>query len=276
MTINSALRRFHRPSREPTADPRPEPLAVGESEADGFNCPACARPLATGAQVCPGCGTHLILGVTAKMASLFLVVGLVVGAVLGGGIMAAARPSGDELAAVPASGAPSDGQPGAAGLPTPTPLSPAEAGVPSQPYSALRQAAILDARLTSQRAALAVLLKNPSARGDDIAPILRTLYSDASFGVGLAPAIEPWPAAAVLSNDLGTFYAAIRDSAQSSLRVSVSNAKAYRAAGKRMAALLARLPKLDATAATIVSEAGLAPLVEPKPTVPAPSPSAAP
>jgi len=271
MTINSALRRFHRPSRGPKADPRPEPLAVGESEADGFNCPTCARPLAIGAPVCPGCGTHLLLGVKAKMASLFLVVGLVIGAVLGGGIMAAARPSGAGLAALASSGAPLNGRPGAADVPSAAPLTPAQAGVPSQPFSALRQAAILDARLTTQRTALVVLLKNPNARGDDIAPILRGLYSDASFGVGLAPAVEPWPAAAVLSTDLGSFYAAVRDSAQSSLRVSMSNAKAYRSAGQRMASLLTRLPKLDATAAAIVSGAGLAPLVEPAPTAPAAS-----
>jgi hypothetical protein len=135
----------------------------------------------------------------------------------------------------------------------------------------MRQAAILDARLSAQGAKLKALLKNKNAKGNDVARILRTLNSDATFGVDLAPAIAPWSDAAKLSYDLGSFYRAVRDSSLASLRASVSDDKAYRAAGKRMVTLLAKLPALDATAAALVTGAGLAPLFSPVPTAPAAS-----
>lgn len=274
MTINNALRRFSRPTRGPKAARRQEPIAVGEVDAHVFNCPGCGRPLANGAPVCPGCGTRLIGGVKARLALGFMTVGLAAGTLLGGGIMYAARPAG--VAPVEAA-APGDGDttvPGAVTTsPSPAPLTPAEVGIPSKAVSALRQAAILDARLKSIGAELRTLLKNSHAKGNDIAQLLRTLNTDASFGVGLAPAIAPWSDAAKLSYDLGSFYRAVRDSSEASLRASVSDSKAYRAGGKRMITLLAKLTALDATAAALVARAGLAPLVEPKPVAPAASPA---
>lgn len=269
MTINNALRRFSRPSRGPKAARRPEPLAVGEIDAHVFSCPKCSRPLATGAPVCPGCGTRLIFGVRARLALSFLVVGVSIGTLLGGGIMYAARPAAGPAAAIvdPSGGGNTPG--GVVASPSPKPLTPREVGIPSKAVSALRQAAILDARLASQGAKLKTLMKNSNVKGIDIARILRTLNSDATFGIDLAPAIAPWTDAAKLSYDLGSFYRAVRDSSQASLRASVSNDKAYRAAGKRMVTLLAKLPALDATAAALVTEAGLAPLFTPAPSVPA-------
>lgn len=268
MTINNALRRFHRPSRGPKAARRPEPLAVGEVDTHVFNCPRCTRPLATGAPVCPGCGTRLIFGVRARLALSFLVVGVSIGTLLGGGIMYAARPAGPSAALIDPG---DDGTvPGVVvASPSAEPLTPREVGIPSKAVSALRQAAILDARMSAQGAKLKTLMKNKNAKGIDIARILRTLNTDATFGVDLAPTIAPWTDAAKLSYDLGSFYRAVRDSSQASLRASVSDDKAYRAAGKRMVTLLAKLPALDATAAALVADAGLAPLFEPVPTAPA-------
>jgi hypothetical protein len=266
MTINNALRRFHRPSRKPKVTDDEEPIAVGEVDQHVFNCPRCARPLGTGTLVCPGCGSRLLFGVRANMAAGFLVTGLVVGALLGGGVMYAGRPSdAGAIAAAPSAHAPSAAPGNAAASPTASPLTPTEAGVPSKAVAALRQAAILNTRFVSQAAVLRTLIRSNSTRPADIATVLRSVNTDALFGFDLAPSIAPWPAAAKVSADLQTFYGSVRDSAQSGLRASVSNAKAYRAAGKRMLALLARLTVLDAAAAKVVADAGLAPLFAPPP-----------
>jgi hypothetical protein len=273
MAINDALRRFSRPKRAPKAAPRQEPIAVGEVEKHVFDCPGCGRPLANGAPVCPGCGTRLIFGVKAKMAMGFMVAGLLAGALLGGGVMYAARPDdAGGLAAVPDDGAANPGASNPANVavasPTPTPRSPADVGIPSQAVGALRQTAKLDARLAAAAVELRAILKRSRSTGNDIAEVLRSLNADASFGVGLAPAVAPWTDAAKLSSDLGSFYRAVRDSSEASLQASVSDTKAYRAAGKRMVTLLAKLTALDATAAALVNAAGLAPLVPPNPSAP--------
>ena len=263
MAINSALRRLGRPRGDSGSTPPREPIAVGEVEATDFNCPRCARPLAVGAQICPGCGTRLLFGVQARLALTFMAAGLAVGVLLGGGavFVASPRQTGDTNGA--GSGAAASNAAGASA--SPTWLLPADAGVPSGAVSALRQAAILDARFMAHARELKAILKRKGSEGIDYARVLRTLNADAAFGVDLAPAIAPWPEAAKLSGDLGSFYKAVRDMSQRGLRASLSDRSAYRAAGKRMYALLARLPALDAAAARIVADAGLAPLVEPVP-----------
>ena len=148
---------------------------------------------------------------------------------------------------------------------SPPPVKPADVGIPSGAVSAMRQAAILDARLAAETAQLRGLLHRKSTQPIDIARVLRSLNTDATFGVDLAPAIAPWSAAAAYSNDLGAFYRAVRDSSVAGLRPTLSDAAAYRAAGFRMSTLLAKLPPLRATAAGIVAAAGLAPLVPPTP-----------
>lgn len=269
MAINSALRRFGRPRGGSESTPQPEPIAVGEVEAPGFNCPHCARPLAVGATICPGCGTRLLFGVQARLAAAFMAAGLAVGVLLGGGVVFVAGPDhASELGGV-GSGIGASNAAGASA--SPTWLLPSDAGIPSGAVGALRQAAILDARFVAHAKDLKAILKRKGSEGIDYARVLRALNSDAAFGVDLAPAIAPWPAATKLSSDLGSFYQAVRKASQRGLQASLSDKAAYRAAGKRMYALLARLPALDSTAARIVADAGLAPLVEP-----APSASAAP
>ena len=85
------------------------------------------------------------------------------------------------------------------------------------------------------------------------------MSADVLFGIDIAPSIAPWTEATDLSSDLGTFYAAVRDTAQAGLKRRV-NTGAYKAAAKRMAKVLSALPKLDARAAGNVNAAGLAPL----------------
>lgn len=269
MAINSALRRFGRPRGGPESTAPREPIAVGEVESPGFNCPRCARPLAVGATICPGCGTRLLFGVQTRLALRFTAAGLAVGVLLGGGVVFVARP--DQASSLAGAGAGTGaGAPNAVGAsPSPAWLRPADVGIPSGAVSALRQAAILNARFTAHAGELKAILKRKGSEGIDVARVLRALNSDAAFGVDLAPAIAPWPEAAKLSRDLGSFYQAVRKASQRGLQASLSDKSAYRATGKRMSALLAKLPALDAAAARIVTEAGLAPLVEPAPSAPA-------
>jgi hypothetical protein len=264
MAINSALRKFSRPARGPKAASYPEPIAIGEVDAHVFNCPRCARPLAIGAHVCPGCGTRLLFGVRARMALGLLAAGLAIGVLIAGAAVYVARPvapgrvSDAGAGAVPSVGA------GAIGVsPTAPPVLPAAVGIPSSAVSAMRQAAILDARITVHANELRALLKSKATQGIEFARVLRTLNTDATFGVDLAPEIAHWDAAAKLSYDLGSFYRAVRDSSRASLRASVSDSTTYRTAGKRMSTLLLTMRALDATAAGLVDAAGLAPLVPP-------------
>jgi len=259
MAINRSLLKIGRPSLGRTKRP-PEPLAVGEVEANVFTCPNCARPLANGANLCPGCGTRLIAGVRARLAMTFMVVGLIAGTMLGAGSMlvvggrssAPATDSTGVTGQVPGAGA-------AVGT-SATPVQPADVGVPSKPYSALRQAAVINGRLSGYAAELDQALKSRSTKGIDIARILRSMSADVVFGLAVAPTVAGWPEAADLSSDLERFYAKVRDAAQASLKASVSNGAAYKAAGKRMAKLLAALPALEARSAEIVAAAGLDPL----------------
>jgi hypothetical protein len=265
MAINDALRRFSRSARGPRATRSQEPIAIGEMDAQTFNCPKCARPLGIGASVCPGCGTRLILGVKARAATGFMVFGLAAGALLTGAYAYVGQTAAPGSIGAGA-GAGTSGSNGTGTSATATPVMPADIGIPSKAVSALRQAAILDARLRAQSADLRVLLRSRGSQGIDYARVLRSVNSDATFGVDLAPSIAQWHEAAKLSNDLGSFYRAVRDSALSSLTRSVSDTAAYRNAGKRMYTLLAKLPALDATAEALVTAAGLTPLVEPDPT----------
>ena len=260
MAINTALRKFGKPPRARRPS-RSEPLAIGEVDSTVFNCPACARPLAHGASVCPGCGTRLIVGVRAKLAMGFLAVGLIAGVMLGSGAMFVA---GGRQSVVPAT---TDGSAVVPGSNTGTvtgasaaPVLPADVGIPSQAVSALRQATVVNGRLSDYAVELDRALASKATRGIDIARILRAVSADVLFGVDIAPSIAPWPEAADLSADLGTFYVSVRDSAQAGLKPSVSDTRAYQAAGKRMAKLLSRLSALDARSAEVVAAAGLAPL----------------
>ena len=257
MAINRSLRKIGRPSLGRSKRP-PEPIAVGEVEANVFTCPSCARPLANGANLCPGCGTRLIAGVRARLAIGFMVVGLIAGTMLGAGSMLVL--GGRSSAPVTSSTGVTGLGPGTAAGPSATPVQPADVGVPSKPYSALRQAAIINGRLAGYAADLDRALGSRSTQGIDIARILRSMSADVVFGLAVAPTVAGWPAAADLSSDLERFYAKVRDSAQTSLKASVSNSAAYKAAGKRMAKLLAALPALEARSAEIVAAAGLDPL----------------
>jgi len=66
MTIDAVRRKSTRASRRA---PQEELLPIGETDANIFNCPACARPLVVGTTRCPGCSTGLISGIRATRAA---------------------------------------------------------------------------------------------------------------------------------------------------------------------------------------------------------------
>src|SRR5438270_9619766 len=61
-----------------------EPIALSQADANIFNCPICARPLATGIRMqrCPGCRTRLVLATPASRVAVFVSAGLLVGLVI--------------------------------------------------------------------------------------------------------------------------------------------------------------------------------------------------
>src|SRR5918995_869263 len=84
MTIDALRGPVDRPR-----DPSPEPVAIGASDQHIFLCPNCTRPLAVGVSRCTGCGTRLVAGVPLLRVGGFVGLGLVVGMVVGGGLVAA-------------------------------------------------------------------------------------------------------------------------------------------------------------------------------------------
>ncbi len=233
----------------------PPKIAIGEADAHVFNCPTCSRPLNDGTPKCPGCGTRLIMGVAVRRAMTLIGFGAIVGLFVGGMITSVAIKSLVDPAATavfdPADGGTVPVATAAAGpstipVPSAIPVSPAA-------LTALRQTALLDARIADDASSLARLASGGSA--NDIAKVLRTLSADAAIGADIAPRLAAWPEAQTLSGDRAAFYGAISTSAHSSLGDSISDTKAYRANAKSMLKVLQQLGPLDAASRTLASVA---------------------
>lgn len=230
-----------------------EALAIGEADANIFDCPSCARPLAVGSHRCPGCGTRILAGVRATTASGFLAAGLIVGLLVGAGATAAAL-----LVTRPADGAATDPitapsiAPAVSAAPNATaPVASAPApvvdpAIPASAVSALRQSVLVDQRLLDDGARLSASLavRNPVAV--DIARALRAIGASAAFGDRIAPDVADWSAASAVSSSLTEFYAAVGATAREGLTASLTNTRAYVAAGTSMLEVLAALPGIDA------------------------------
>jgi hypothetical protein len=241
-------------------------LPIGEVDANIFACPACSRPLDSGTRRCPGCGTRLIAGVKATRAAAFVAVGGLAGTLLGAGLVAAVsfvntRPA--EVLVVPP---PAVATPSQAPLPSaPAPV--ADPGIPSSALSALRQSTLLNQRVISDADRLTAALAVAKPSGSQIAPILRSMASTATFGQRLAPTVGGWDRAEVVSADLVAFYAAIARTADEGLSSSLSSSGTYIAAGERMLKIVAGLDALDGAARTLAASADvtLPPLTAPTP-----------
>ena len=233
----------------------PTQLPIGETDANIFACPACSRPLGTGTKRCPSCSTRLIAGVKLTRASAFMAIGVTIGVILSGGFMtlmsAAARPADVVIPVAPPVVTPTQ-------LPIPSAPAPAvDPGIPSQALSALRQSTLLNQRVLTDADRLAAALGASRPSSSEIAPILRTLATTASFGARLAPSVAEWDEGGVVSQDLATFYAEIGGAAEDGLSSSLSNTRAYVAAGERMLQVLAGLDAIDAAARALAASADL-------------------
>lgn len=271
MTVNVVRRR--RP-RSRLADPAATAAAlpIGEIDQTIFACPRCARPLAVGSHRCPGCGTRLVMGVQLRRASVFIVAGLAVGLVVGGGGAAAAfalngpasgpgnvpgvPPSnGGSGGATTGSPSPSAAAPTASTTPRPTSTPPS--GIPALSRSALGQAVALNDRLRASSAALDTAMTAKPFDTFGVSQALRAMSADALVGLQLTRHIDAWPAGRQIAADLATYYGEVQRIAADGLSASVRNAPAYRAAGKELQTLLDRLDVLDASVRATAASAGL-------------------
>ena len=229
---------------KPRVPMTPQPIAIGEPDANIFNCPSCARPLATGAQRCPGCGTRLILATPARRVGIFVSAGLVIGLLFGFsfaaamGAMSAPR-TGSTATPVPtiASG-PIATVPVIIGQ-TPGPT------VPAVSRAALGQAAALHTRLLDGEANLRLLLRAQNLDGAAVADTLRSLAADAAFGQDLATRLGQWQDASALALDLANLYGSVRATSREALGASITNDPAYRAAAQKMITVLGEVDALD-------------------------------
>jgi len=247
----------------PEPDLPPEPLAIGLPDLDVTNCPICGRPIAVGAWKCPGCGTRLLLGVPARRAGIFVVLGLVLGLVVGAGSAAAivgrSNPSGVQpgAGAVPASSGsvtPASPQPSAQPSPTPGPSS----GVPAGAMAALGRILVTNDRLVARAPDLRAELAAASFDSFAVATTLRALNADAVAGRAVVGLLRPWPAAAETANRLDAAYALVSDTAAQSLASSLSDPAAYRSGATAMLSVLAGLDQVRSASDALAGQAGVA------------------
>ena len=264
MTVEVAQRR----TRKPKAAPASESLAIGEIDQTVFACPACARPLAMGAKRCPGCGTHLLFGVQAKRASIFVVAGLAGGVLIAGMLGAAGsaidQAARDASAAAAAAALPSGFAPVASATPAPSANpSPTSAGtgtnssVPGLTRSALAQAAALNERLASSSTALAAALVAPKFDTFGVSQMLRAASGEAVLGLQLSSYVGSWPRGQALSGEMTQFYSTVQQTAADGLSASIRNETAYRTAGQQMLDLLRRIDLLDGHIRDLAADAGV-------------------
>jgi len=239
----------------------PAALPIGEEDAAIFNCPACARPLATGARRCPGCGIHLVLGVPVKRASVFVAVGTSFGILLGAGFTGAMLTRAQALAASAAAIPPTSASAPSVAPSTSASASPAETpvppAVPAAARAALIQSATLHGRLRTGVSTLEAALAAPRFDTAEVAQALRSLASTSALGVDMAGRLSEWPDAATLATDLESFYDQVRAVARSGLAASLRNEPAYRAAATDMVTLAGGLPALDDETRRFAASAGI-------------------
>jgi hypothetical protein len=238
MTIDA----LHAPIERPL-ESAGTPPAIGAPDANIFLCPRCTRPLAVGVSRCASCGTRLVAGVPLLKVSGFVALGLVAGLLVGGGVVGAVmvvgRPEAVPIAPPPAVVVP------ASIAPAPS-VAPVVPDVPPAAVSALRQSTVINQRLLVDAELLTQAMAADAPSAVDIAPLLRNLASTAASGDRIATAVGTWDAGAAVSTDLAAFYASIDRIADDGLSASLNNVPAYRDAGRRMLAVLAGVPDLDA------------------------------
>jgi hypothetical protein len=251
MTIDAVRRKSARAAgRKQRAE-----LPIGESDANIFDCPGCARPLAVGTRRCPGCSTRLLGGVRATLAAGFMATGLIVGLAVGGGTMFLIL----TLTAAPATAVtmPTDTTPGASAVPavSAAPQAPVVDPTVAAGLSSLRQATLVNQRLVADAARLDAIMTISQPNAVEIARILRSLAATAAFGDRIAPTVADWPDARAISGGLVDFYAAVGATARDGLANSLTNGRAYATAGRAMIVVMDTLPAVDAAARSLAAAA---------------------
>ena len=267
MTVNVARKRTRSGSK---TVPKPAGMPIGEMDQLIFACPACTRPLATGAHRCPGCGTRLIMGIQAKRVSIFVGIGLAIGLAVGGGVATAAftadrlsREADAGAAAAAAAAASAQASPTATATTSPTtrpgasPSSRPGSSVPALTRSALGQALAINERLAASSTELAAALAAHKFDAFAVSEILRTMSTDAVVGLSLTTYIASWSGGTQVSTDLASFYTSIQTTAGDGLSASVRNVTAYRTAGAAMVKLLGGLEAIDAGVRAAAAAAGV-------------------
>ncbi len=243
-------------------------LPIGEVDANIFNCPTCARPLAVGTKRCPNCQQRLVAGIKVSKAAGFGSIGMSIGMLAGVAGLTIAGLLGQPAAATGALPSAIASSPPVASAPVATPApSVAVPGVPPAAVSALRQSTIVNQRIVADAARLEQILAIKWPTGRDIAPVLRSMAATAGSGDLVAPTIGTWAEGAALSQTLVTFYAAIGGAADDGLAASMSNSRAYVDAGRRMMSIVSGITEIDAAARALALEAelDLPPLASPPP-----------
>ena len=255
MSVNVAKRRSRSQQRLESAMTS---LPIGEVDQTIFACPVCARPLAIGTGRCPGCGTHLLARVQARLAALFISIGLVAGLLIGAGLTTIVNALGGapHVAAV-APGHTASPSPNRTASPSPSSGGTAVPAVPPIGGSALVGAVAVDSRLAASRAALVAALGAPRFDVSAVAQTLRTLSADAVLGLKLTSHLDDWPAARAVGADLTSLYISVQDTAAQGLGVSIRNEAGYRAAAKQMVDLLSGLGAVDTQARDLAAASGL-------------------
>jgi hypothetical protein len=239
-------------------------MAIGEIDQTIFACPDCARPLALGAHRCPGCGVHLLYGVQMKRASVFIGIGLATGLMvavfvavvtssLTGGVQDPGAAFVNPTATATSTPASTPSSPRTTPLPSDGPTSTA----PGIARSALTQAVMVDGRLAEAGRGLEAALAARTFDTTIVSGLLRSMSSDAVFGLQLAPHISSWSGGKDVGAALTTFYTNVQVTAGEGLSASIRNAPAYKAAAKEMVTFLKGLPALDEQVRAAATEAGV-------------------
>jgi hypothetical protein len=270
MTVNVARRSRRRtpvPLPESIAPTPHESLAIGEINQTVFDCPNCARPIAIGVRRCPGCGTHLVLGVPLTKASVFTGLGLAIGVAIGGALgfglslnRAATTPAAG-VAVLPSQSTTAGGSVGTTPTTVPPTAVPSSASSPTDipPISraALSQALGLNGRLGAGAATLKASLAARDFDASSVAETLRALSADSVFGQQLAGRLLDWPGSATLGGDLGSLYDSVHETATKWTVSSVRDEAAYHAAAVEMLDVLKGLTAVDAEAQALADQIGL-------------------
>jgi hypothetical protein len=251
MTIDAVRRKSTRASRREQREGMP----IGENDANIFDCPACARPLATGTRRCPGCSTRLLGGVRATRAAGFMAIGLLIGLFVGGSVVGLVAMLSAPAAATAATTDPVAGPTSAPLATAPVSVPVADPAVPAAALTALSQTSLINQRLQADATRLQAVMAGSAPASVDIARALRSLSATAAFGDRIAPDVADWADGTAVSASLAAFYAAVGATAREGLTSSLQNADAYRDAGRSMLAVLDELAELDADSRALAATA---------------------